>query len=238
MLRLFGRGGLLVVALGLVLSCAAPDSTAPSAGNPPPPANTRLWSDAATWPGHQLPQAGDSVVIPAGVTIKLDTDPPAAAQPHDRGHAVLRGPGHHADHRLDTGGRHPPSRHRRRAYRNRAVITLTGSPGNADIRGSREQDDRSDRHSRPAWRGTGWMDPAQRQRRGRCDRHRPQEIDGLAGGRPDRHRILRLRSGPGRRSGDLRCLRQSTSPCRSRCGMRISASCSPWPDRPWTSAPR
>ncbi|HEY7027789.1 MAG TPA: G8 domain-containing protein [Gemmatimonadales bacterium] len=135
MLRLFRRGGLLVVALGLALSCAAPDSTAPSAGNPPPPANTRLWSDPATWPGHQLPQAGDSVVIPAGVTIKLDTDPPPLHSLTIEGMLFFADRDINlttgwilVDGTLRVGTEGAP-------YRNRAVITLTGSPGNADIRG-------------------------------------------------------------------------------------------------------
>jgi cell migration-inducing and hyaluronan-binding protein len=62
-----------VVALGLFTACAAPESNAPDNG---PSGNAVAWSNAASWPGNQVPVVGDSVVIPAGTTIKLDVSPP------------------------------------------------------------------------------------------------------------------------------------------------------------------
>lgn len=35
------------------------------------------WSDPATWPGGQLPRAGQDVIIPAGRHVRLDVSPPA-----------------------------------------------------------------------------------------------------------------------------------------------------------------
>ena len=137
MLRLHrhGRRGLLVVVLGVVLSCAPPDATGPSGGNPPPPANAKSWSNPATWPGHHLPAAGDSVVIPAGVTVKLDANPPALQSITVEGTLYFA----NQDITLTTGWILVDGTLRigtaTAPYRNRALITLTGSPGNADIRG-------------------------------------------------------------------------------------------------------
>ena len=137
MLRLHrhGRRGLLVVVLGVVLSCAPPDATGPSGGNPPPPANAKSWSNPATWPGHHLPAAGDSVVIPAGVTVKLDANPPPLQSITVEGTLYFA----NQDITLTTGWILVDGTLRigtaTAPYRNRALITLTGSPGNADIRG-------------------------------------------------------------------------------------------------------
>jgi cell migration-inducing and hyaluronan-binding protein len=65
----------VVVAVGLVVACAAPDSNAPDGGGPS--GSAIGWSNASAWPGGHIPVAGDSVVIPAGSTIKLDLSPPA-----------------------------------------------------------------------------------------------------------------------------------------------------------------
>ena len=72
MLRLVtGRSGVLVVALAMLVSCTAQDATSPD--NQPPIANAKNWSNPATWPSGHVPQAGDSVVIPSGLAVKLDT---------------------------------------------------------------------------------------------------------------------------------------------------------------------
>ena len=42
--------------------------------SPPPPAATRSWSDAARWPGGELPADGDVVEIPEGDVVLLDVD--------------------------------------------------------------------------------------------------------------------------------------------------------------------
>ena len=75
MRQLLQRSGVAVV-LGLFMACAAPESNAPDDGGGPS-GSAAAWSNAATWPGNHIPVAGDSVVIPAGVTIKLDVSPPA-----------------------------------------------------------------------------------------------------------------------------------------------------------------
>ncbi|HWA16116.1 MAG TPA: G8 domain-containing protein, partial [Gemmatimonadales bacterium] len=68
------RSGVAVV-LGLFTACAAPDSNGPDGGGPS--GNALAWSAPESWPGNHVPAAGDSVVIPAGATIKLDVSPPA-----------------------------------------------------------------------------------------------------------------------------------------------------------------
>src|SRR5690606_8662207 len=45
----------------------------------PDPALPR-WSDPATWAPAAMPSAGEDVTIPAGMTIVLDTTPPALGQ--------------------------------------------------------------------------------------------------------------------------------------------------------------
>ncbi len=65
-----------VLLVGLFVACAPPESNDPNdPGNPS--ANALAWSDPATWPSGQVPIAGDSVVVPTGVTVKLDVSPPA-----------------------------------------------------------------------------------------------------------------------------------------------------------------
>lgn len=39
--------------------------------------DVKLWSDVNTWGGARLPLAGEVVVIPAGMDVQLDIDPPA-----------------------------------------------------------------------------------------------------------------------------------------------------------------
>ena len=55
------------------------------AGAPGPSGSTVLrWSDAATWK-QGVPQVGDDVVVPAGMTILLDIDPPSLSTVQVRG---------------------------------------------------------------------------------------------------------------------------------------------------------
>lgn len=45
---------------------------------PPPPVEGARWSDPATW-GGEVPKAGETITVPAGKTIVLDTSPPPLA---------------------------------------------------------------------------------------------------------------------------------------------------------------
>ncbi|MCA9762401.1 MAG: G8 domain-containing protein, partial [Gemmatimonadetes bacterium] len=56
-----------------------PSDPVPDPPGPPDPALPR-WSDPATWAPAAMPGAGEDVTIPAGVTIVLDTTPPALGQ--------------------------------------------------------------------------------------------------------------------------------------------------------------
>ena len=42
-----------------------------------PSGSLKAWSDPTTWPSGHVPVAGDSVVIPAGLSVELDSSPPA-----------------------------------------------------------------------------------------------------------------------------------------------------------------
>lgn len=97
----------------------------------PLPPNTGYWSDARFWAslGLQKPQAGESVVIPAGSRVILDEDPPPLTGITVLGelefarknlnistsYLMVHGPG-----KLSIGSEAEPFTHR-------AVITLTGS---------------------------------------------------------------------------------------------------------------
>lgn len=59
----------------LFVACSKNASvTAPGGGTPP--AKSGLWSDPATW-GGKVPGAGDTVEIPADLSVTLDVSPPA-----------------------------------------------------------------------------------------------------------------------------------------------------------------
>ena len=75
MRHLPGRQGLAGLALVLA-ACNATDKS-PTGPGGPPAGSLQLWSDPGTWPSGQVPVAGDSVVIPAGLRVRLDTSPPA-----------------------------------------------------------------------------------------------------------------------------------------------------------------
>lgn len=121
----------IAFALGL-LGCTA-ETTGPASGGGP--SNARPWSDPATWPGGQVPAPGDSVVIPAGTSVRLDLSPPALQSLTVQGSLVFGD----NDITLTTGWilvegtlqagteNHP--------YTRRALITLTGTAGNPDVAG-------------------------------------------------------------------------------------------------------
>jgi cell migration-inducing and hyaluronan-binding protein len=131
----FGRRGLLAAAVLLAVSCSAPESTGPNGNNPPPISNAKLWSSASTWPGGRVPQAGDSVVIPAGLAVKLDTSPPVLHSLTLKGQLVFGD----VDVTLTTGWIDVEGTLQigsaTKPYKKRALITLTGTTGNADILG-------------------------------------------------------------------------------------------------------
>ena len=93
------------------------------------------WSEAATWPGGQVPRAGSVVTIPAGQTVILDVSPPALKGLQIDG--TLR----FADRDLDLtadwiivhGLLEIGTSARRFAHR--ATITLTGTDQSADVMG-------------------------------------------------------------------------------------------------------
>lgn len=105
----------------------------------PLPANTGYWSDARFWASLNLqkPQAGDSVVIPAGSRVILDEDPPPLAGITVLGelefarknlnlstsYLMVHGPG-----KLSIGSETQPFTHK-------VVITLTGSNPEENIMG-------------------------------------------------------------------------------------------------------
>jgi hypothetical protein len=109
-----------------------PPTPAPSPGTPPPPASTELrWSNAATW-GGTFPSAGADIVIPAGRTIILDTNPAAMGAlkiegtlKFDARDIALTAASINVTGSLLIGSK-------TEAYRNKAVITLTGAPSAAN----------------------------------------------------------------------------------------------------------
>jgi cell migration-inducing and hyaluronan-binding protein len=122
------------IAFAILLAGCAADSKNPT-GPGGPPGNLKAWSDPATWPSGQVPVAGDSVVIPAGLAVELDTTPPALHSLTIEGSLVFGS----RDFDLVTGWilvngllqagseAHP--------WNHRAHVTLTGSPGDANIAG-------------------------------------------------------------------------------------------------------
>ena len=95
----------------------------PSAAVPTP---TRRWSDAAGWPGGEVPAANAVVTILDGEVVLLDVSPPplggltiAGGLVFDRSDLELT-----ADHILVTGGLYIGSE--QEPFAERAVITLTG----------------------------------------------------------------------------------------------------------------
>lgn len=93
--RLLRRGWAAAIGAVLLAGCGAgggidtptggqpnnPGTNNPGPSNPPPPtqdppAATALWSDPASWSSNSVPNAGEHVLIAAGVTILLDVETP------------------------------------------------------------------------------------------------------------------------------------------------------------------
>ena len=101
---------------------------APAPAPPPISATTDLrWSNPATW-GGTFPSAGSDIVIPAGKTIILDTNPASIGKlriegtlKFDARDVALTASSINVTGSLLIGSK-------TEAYRNKAVITLTGAP--------------------------------------------------------------------------------------------------------------
>jgi cell migration-inducing and hyaluronan-binding protein len=125
----------VVVAFGLFTACAAPESNAPDDGTPS--GNAIDWSNTAAWPGGQVPVAGDSVVIPAGTTVRLDISPPTLHSLTIEGTLTFG----NVDINLTTGWIVVNGTLRigseSNPYTKRALITLTGTgaANNPDVAG-------------------------------------------------------------------------------------------------------
>ncbi len=129
-MRIQLRRALVATGTALLVGCAV-ESKTPT--DPGPVGALKAWSDPATWPSGVVPGLGDSVVIPAGLRVELDTSPPALHSLTVDGDLVF---GAH-DISLTTGwilvnGLLQAGTERSR-YTHRALITLTGSPGDANI---------------------------------------------------------------------------------------------------------
>jgi hypothetical protein len=133
-----GRGLLLrrFCALVVLSACVSIQLIYPVAASAPKVARVaqgiQEWSDPATW-GGSLPGSGDDVRIPSGTTVLLDTDTPSL------GGLQIDGALEFAEKKLSltadwimihgalrVGSETQP-------FRNRAVITLTGTKGSEDV---------------------------------------------------------------------------------------------------------
>lgn len=95
------------------------------------PAYAQQWSNPATWPGGQVPQAGAAVTIMPNTTVVLDTDPPPLASLMIMGRLVFADG---ADRALTAGwimihgqGAELAIGSEAQPYQSRATITLTGT---------------------------------------------------------------------------------------------------------------
>ncbi len=127
--------GRLAIAFGLLLLGCTAESTAPGGGGGPPGGGLKAWSDPATWPAGRVPAAGDSVVIPAGLAVRLDTSPPALRSLTIKGDLVFGD----TDLDLTTGWilveGSLSAGTEANPWPHRALITLTGTPGDPDVAG-------------------------------------------------------------------------------------------------------
>lgn len=119
----------------LLLAACVAESKSPTGPGGPPPGSLRAWSDPATWPAGRVPAAGDSVVIPAGLSVRLDASPPILHSLTIQGDLVLGD----QDITLTTGwvvvAGLLQAGSEGRPYTHRAVITLTGTAGDPDVAG-------------------------------------------------------------------------------------------------------
>ncbi len=128
------RAGLPALLAAILVGCAT-DNTGPSGPGNDPIGNAKAWSNPSTWPSGHVPAAGDSVVIPEGLAVHLDTSPPALTSLRINGALVV-------DDKtlslttgwivvggtLRIGTESAPISHR-------VTITLTGSPDDGNIDG-------------------------------------------------------------------------------------------------------
>lgn len=107
-------------------SSLQPLSTSSPEPSGPPPTPTRNWSNAAGWPGRQLPVAGDVVTIRADEVVLLDVNPPALAGLNIEGSLVFAPQDLEltSDWIFVTGGMYVGSA--QQSFTHRAVINLTG----------------------------------------------------------------------------------------------------------------
>ncbi|HUR95418.1 MAG TPA: G8 domain-containing protein, partial [Gemmatimonadales bacterium] len=127
------RLGVLCFALS---ACSADDSTGPAdPGDETPLPPVMRWSSPSSWPGGQLPVAGDSVVIPADRTLLLDVSPPALSSLTIAGALVFT----ESDLELTAGWIAVLGTLRigtsTAPFEHRATITLTGSPDAPSVMG-------------------------------------------------------------------------------------------------------
>ncbi|HSB52782.1 MAG TPA: G8 domain-containing protein, partial [Gemmatimonadales bacterium] len=127
--------GRFALAFALLLSACSADSNSPTGPGGPPVGTLKPWSDPATWPSGVVPAAGDSVVIPAGLSVQLDTTPPALGSLTIDGALVfgsrdlaLTADWILVDGSLQAGTETSPWTHQ-------AVITLTGSSSGPNVAG-------------------------------------------------------------------------------------------------------
>jgi cell migration-inducing and hyaluronan-binding protein len=126
------RLGVLCSAL---VACST-DSTGPEQPGPEQPLPPALsWSEPTAWASGQVPAAGDSVVIPADRTIRLDVSPPPLASLTINGALVFG----ETDLELTAGWIVVAGTLRvgtsGQPFEHRATITLTGSPDGPNIMG-------------------------------------------------------------------------------------------------------
>jgi cell migration-inducing and hyaluronan-binding protein len=125
----------LAVLCSALVACST-DSTDPSEPGPEQPLPPALsWSSPSAWPSGQVPATGDSVVIPADRTIRLDMSPPPLASLTIHGALVFGD----TDLELTAGWILVTGTLRvgtsSEPFEHRATITLTGSSDGPNIMG-------------------------------------------------------------------------------------------------------
>ena len=127
--------GRFAIALALLLAACGADSKSPTGPGGPPIGNLKSWSDPATWPSGQVPAPGDSVVIPAGLSVELDSSAPVLQSLTIDGTLAFG----HTDLSLTTGwivvNGTLVAGTEASPWNHHAVITLTGTAGNPSVMG-------------------------------------------------------------------------------------------------------